>query len=300
MKNLIKKILKEEQLSLFGDNNNTTYKSCSHFTDKDTNDLCLRLNSFGNFLYKSYGLGLQSIIDSKTQQMKKVLDLNQQYQQPLKLLWETGKYDDPNKRDYISEKDGVYEVEVLKSVGRVYDQNDKWDYVNKLNTNWSDLAELLTELFVRGNMVQKLKNKNDLDLKNYLISIKNKLGGVLDKYMSLNDYKTFVRNTKYRSQLGEKAENDVKKILENVGTTILYQGGDGDFIDMVFGIDLIVNDSGENYTIQVKSDENQARNSLQENRYNKVDFIASPTDYGIIMFDHDKNEIKFDFDGNQI
>ena len=300
MKKLIKEILKEDQLSLFDNYKDTSYETCSHFTNKDDNELCKRLNSFGSFLYSDYGLGLQAIIDSKTEQMKEVLDLNQKYQLPLELLSKTGKYSDTNQRDFISEKDGVYEVGVLKSVGRVYDERGKWDYVNKLNTNWSDLAELLTELLIRGGMVQKLKDKNDLGLKTYLKSIKDKLSRVLDKYISLDEYKTFVRNTKYRSQIGEKAENDVKKILDKAEIKTLYQGGDGDFIDMIFGIDLIVNDGGGIYTIQVKSSEDQAQKSVESKRYGKVDFIVAPTDYGIIMFDHDKNVVKFDKDGNQI
>lgn len=300
MKKLIKEILKEDQLSLFDNYKDTSYETCSHFTNKDDNELCKRLNSFGSFLYSDYGLGLQAIIDSKTEQMKEVLDLNQKYQLPLELLSKTGKYSDTNQRDFISEKDGVYEVGVLKSVGRVYDERGKWDYVNKLNTNWSDLAELLTELLIRGGMVQKLKDKNDLGLKTYLKSIKDKLSRVLDKYISLDEYKTFVRNTKYRSQIGEKAENDVKKILDKAEIKTLYQGGDGDFIDMIFGIDLIVNDGGGIYTIQVKSSEDQAQKSVESKRYGKIDFIVAPTDYGVIMFDHDKNVVKFDKDGNQI
>jgi hypothetical protein len=149
-------------------------------------------------------------------------------------------------------------------------------------------------------MIQKLKDKNDLGLKTYLKSIKEKLSRVLDKYISLDEYKTFVRNTKYRSQIGEKAENDVKKILDKAEIKTVYQGGDGDFIDMIFGIDLIVNDGGGIYTIQVKSSEDQAKKSVESKRYGKVDFIVAPTDYGIIMFDHDKNVVKFDKNGNQI
>ena len=80
----------------------------------------------------------------------------------------------------------------------------------------------------------------------------------------------------------------------------MYQGGDGDFIDMVFGVDLIINSGGEVFTVQVKSSENQARKFIGSKRYQKIDFIASPTDYGIIMFEHNGREIKFDKNGDQI
>jgi hypothetical protein len=80
----------------------------------------------------------------------------------------------------------------------------------------------------------------------------------------------------------------------------VYQGGDGDFVDMIFGVDLIVNSGGEVYTIQVKSNEIQAKESRGLKKYGKIDFTASPTDYGIIMFDIDNNELKFDKNGDEI
>jgi hypothetical protein len=298
MKETIKKILKEEQLSLFGDD--PKYKLCSHFKNEDQHNLCLNLNSLGKFLYTSDGLGLQRIIDFKTNQMESLIDVNADYQRPLEILWSTGKYNQKGRYDYISKNGDYYGNETMKSVSRVYDDSGKWDYINKLNTNYSDLAELLTELFIRGNMVDKLKNKNTLGLMEYLKSIKDKLERVIDKYIKLDEFKSFVRNTKYLSKVGEKAENDVKNILEKAQINTLYQGGDGDFIDMIFGVDLIVNSGGEDFTIQVKSNENQSIQSRKLKKYEKIDFIASPTDYGIIMFDVDGNELKFDKNGDEI
>jgi hypothetical protein len=188
----------------------------------------------------------------------------------------------------------------MKTVNRVLDKDGKYDYINKLNTNYSDLAELLTELFIRGGMVQKLNTKNVIGLKKYLSSIKDKLERVLDKYIKIGEYNSFVRNTKYRSGVGEKAENEVKNILEKSGMVELYQGGDGDFIDMVFGIDLIMDDNGKTVIIQVKSKENQAKSDLSKRQYKKVDFLVAPTDYGIIMFDHKGGEIRIDKNGNKI
>lgn len=299
MKETIKKILKEEQLNLFS-NQHTSYKSCSHFTDKDENELCHKIGSLKNFLHNDYGLGLKNIINSKLEQMMELKDVNQKYQLPLKLLYDTKKYDQSGKYDYISENDGYYENEVLKSVNRVFDTNGKFDYINKLNTNYADLAELLTELLKRGNMVQKLNTKDVLGVKNYLSSIKNKLEKVLDKYIDISEYRSFVRNTTFRSQIGEQAENDVRDILEKYGMKILYQGGDGDFIDMLFGTDLIMSDGGKTTTIQVKTKENQAKSDLSSWKYKKVDFLIAPTDNGIIMFDHKGGETKIDKDGNLI
>jgi hypothetical protein len=300
MKKTIRKVLREEQLSLFDDYEDTSYKICSHFKDEDQQNLCSNLNSLGKFLYSEDGLGLQRIIDFKTNQMKKLVDLNNQYQEPLAILWETGKYNQSGRYDYISKENDYYQNEAMKSVNRVYDDNGKWDSINKLNTNYSDLAELLTELFIRGNMVGTLKDKNALGLRKYLISIKDKLERVIDKYIKLDEFKSFVRNTKHLSKIGEKAENDVKNILTKAQIDTVYQGGDGDFVDMIFGVDLIVNSGGEVYTIQVKSNEIQAKESRGLKKYGKIDFTASPTDYGIIMFDIDNNELKFDKNGDEI
>ena len=297
MRKTIKKILKEEQLSLFGDQP-IRYETCSHFTDKDENELCNKIGSLKTFLYNDYGLGLKNIINSKLDQMMELKDVNQEYQQPLELLYKTKKYNQSGKYDYISEKKGYYENEVLKSVNRVFDDNGKFDYINKLNTNYADLAELLTELLKRGNMVQKLNTKDVLGVKNYLSSIKDKLEKVLDKYIDISEYRSFVRNTTFRSQIGEQAENDVRDILEKYGMKTLYQGGDGDFIDMLFGTDLIMSDGGKTTTIQVKTKENQAKSDLSSWKYKKVDFLVAPTDYGIIMFDHKGGETKIDKNGN--
>jgi hypothetical protein len=301
MKHLIKKILKEEQLefNLFNDDTHK-YESCSYFANEDEKELCLKLESLRSFLFEDGGIGLKKIINSKLEKMMKLMDVNQNYQRPLKILYDTKKYNTPNSYDYIDKKGDYYENNIMKTVNRVLDKDGKYDYINKLNTNYSDLAELLTELFIRGGMVQKLNTKNVIGLKKYLSSIKDKLERVLDKYIKIGEYNSFVRNTKYRSGVGEKAENEVKNILEKSGMVELYQGGDGDFIDMVFGIDLIMDDNGKTVIIQVKSKENQAKSDLSKRQYKKVDFLVAPTDYGIIMFDHKGGEIRIDKNGNKI
>lgn len=295
MKELIRKILKEDLgVGKYG------YRVCSHFIDKNENELCHKINSLGTFLYEDSGLGLKKIIMSKINQMAKLKDFNQKYQEPLKILYTTQKYNNPNKRDYISQKNGYYENNGLKNVNNVLNQEGAYDYINKLNTNYSDLAELITELLKRGGVIQKLNTKNQRDIRIYLLSIKDKLERVLDKYINLGEYKSFIRNSTFLSKVGEKAENDVRNVLEKYGMTLLYQGGDGDFIDMLYGIDLIMGDKGKIITIQVKSKEQQALQGLNNWRYNKIDFLASPTDYGVVMCDHNKNKTMIDNNGELI
>jgi hypothetical protein len=293
MKNLIKKILKEEQLSLFSDGEKVRYKLCSHYDNSPKDkELCVRLNNLGQFLYKQ--LGLRKIIDEKLKLLGVIDDLNQKYQKPLAILYNTGKFDN------IKYEDGVYTLDILKDRFMVYDQSGEWDFINKLNTNYSDLAELLTELFIRGGVNTKLHNKNELGLKNYLYSIKNKLDKVLDKYFKIDEYRNFVRNIKDRSEIGEKSEDDVLDVLQKFGMTLLYQGGNGDYIDMIFGADLIMEYNGRTYLFQVKSSETQMLRSSEDSRYKKIDYFASPTKFGITIKNKKGKTTNIDFDGKII
>jgi len=290
MKILIKKILKEEQLDLFGDDNQPEYERCSHFKGNEPHrKLCYELYTLGTFLYSD--LGLKDIINEKIRLMGEVKDLNDKYQEPLKLLYNTGKFND------ISVKNGKYYTKKLADLSTLYDEDGGWHYINKLNTNYADLAELLTELFIRGGVADKLVNKNKLGLKKYLDSIKGQLMGVLDRYFSLDEYKEFIRNTKHLSKKGEQAEDNVKKVLEKFGMKPIYKGGHGDFIDMLYGIDLIMGYKGRNYLIQVKNTEDQALKSAEYTRYRKLDYFTAPTNFGIIIKNKDGRITKLNHDG---
>jgi hypothetical protein len=289
MEKLIKKILKEE---LFGDDSGE-YERCSHFENNPQHrKLCYELYTLGTFLYRD--LGLKTIIDQKRKLMGQVEDLNDKYQEPLQILYNTGKFNE------IQKIKGKYYLPRLSNITTLYDDSGEWSYVNKLNTNYADLAELLTELFIRGGVANKLSNKNKLGLKTYLSSIKDKLINVLDKYFQLDEYKEFVRNTKVLSNRGEKAEEDVKKVLENFGMKTLYAGGHGDFIDMIFGIDLIMDYKGKTYLIQVKNTEDQAKKSLGYPRYKRLDYFMAPTNFGVTIINRGNEITKLDKEGQVI
>lgn len=294
MEKLIKKILREEQfeLNLF-DGKESEYERCSHFDNNDQHKkLCYNLYILGSFLYRD--LGLKNIIDQKRELMGQVEDLNDNYQKPLEILYNTGKFKE------IKKEGGKYYLPKLSSITTLYDEGGRWSYVNKLNTNYADLAELLTELFIRGGVANKLSNKNKLGLKTYLNSIKDKLIGVLDKYFKLDDYREFVRNTKVLSDRGEKAEEDVKKVLEKFGMKTLYSGGHGDFIDMIFGTDLIMDYKGKTYLIQVKNTEDQMLKSSEYDRYKRLDYFATPTNFGIIIKNKEGKITKLNKEGQVI
>jgi hypothetical protein len=294
MKKIIEKILKEEfdNDDIFGESD-LEYERCSHFENNPQHKkLCYNLYTLGSFLYRD--LGLKNIIDQKRELMGQVEDLNDKYQEPLEILYKTGKF------NQILKIDDKYYLQRLSNITTLYDESGEWSHVNKLNTNYADLAELLTELFIRGGVASNLSNKDVLGLKTYLKSIKNKLLKVLDKYFKLDEYKEFVRNTKFLSYKGEKAEEDVKKVIEKFGMKTLYSGGHGDFIDMIFGIDLIVDYNGRVFLIQVKNTEEQALKSLQYDRYKNLDYFMAPTNFGVTIINRRGEITKLDKDGNKI
>ena len=95
--------------------------------------------------------------------------------------------------------------EKLDSLGFIYDEDDQWDYINKLNTNYSDTATFMTDL--------------------------------VDKF--------------YTGK-GDAVEDIIQTIMENNGWTTIHRGGNGDPIDTLLGIDLIVEKSGNYKFIQSK------------------------------------------------
>jgi hypothetical protein len=162
--------------------------------------------------------------------------------------------------------------------GKLVYMNNEWQPINKLNTNYSDLAEMITDMLYRGGESAKPIiddiNKNP---KEGLLKIKPFIGGLVNKYFSnpevLNDY---TKNIQRSTMIGENAEDEVKSKLEEMGFKTEYSGGNGDLIDMSFGTDLIM--TSPKYgtkTIQVKNSE---RAWNRNDDYSFIDWviIANP------------------------
>jgi len=221
-------------------------------------DLALRINRLGSWLSKSpwkkvsgkwvesinNGLGLKKIINQKLEPLKTNIPQSDidRYAKGLKLLYATGKYD---RQEIID----TYES--LKTKKLVY-VGGEWHFVNKLNTNWSDITDLIVELVIRmGDLDRVSAEKN---LKQYLYNIRGEISSYLDTHFNdTNEYLGFVNNTQVNSGGGEEAEDIIEGFLEENGFTIEYRGGNGDFIDMIYGADIIVRHPEHDIkTIQVK------------------------------------------------
>jgi GH24 family phage-related lysozyme (muramidase) len=290
----IKNIVKEESSNFDWTNKiEAGYRGCSHFTDRDTNHLCMKISKLRSWLHRD--LGLRVIIDGMLKDLKVVEDMTEKYQTPLKILHDTGKYPE------IKLVGGTYTHYRLLNAGLVLGEDGEYDYVNKLNTNYSDLAELVTELMVKGGKVSALVNKNELGIKSYLESIKPVLYRLITKYFQPEDLKQFVRNTHGLTIMGDDAEDYAGEVLKRYGMKQLYQGGNGDFIDMLFGADLIMDSNGRVITCQVKSSEYQAVNASKSSQYKKIDYFISPNGRignGIVIYNRGGESFKMGDGGN--
>ena len=77
--------------------------------------------------------------------------------------------------------------------------------------------------------------------------------------------------------------------MEKQGFKLLYHGSNGDFIDMVYGIDMIMELDGNVFFIQVKSKAEAARLSMDFENYRYIDLFAgeSSDNNGIMLYDRD-------------
>lgn len=255
------------------------FTSLFESTSEERSLLFDKISNLKNWLYQSNGLGMMSIIDDIFEEngycqkitMKEVA----QFEYGLDILKKTSM-----SQDYINQQlsrklpGGILNAKLVK------DKNGDWDYVNKLNTNYSDLSDLLTELIMRGmhNNPERGKVIYDSIIKNPtdgLLLLKPHLKKLIVKYFiengnGLDDFKSFTKFSRKMSNIGEFCETKISDKLVSNGFEIKYRGGNGDFIDMLFGTDIIVyRDDFGFKTIQVK-------NTIYWNRvdYYQVDWIG--------------------------
>jgi len=266
MKKIIKEYLKEYVSGIIKENENIYY-ACDQFRNDETKrKLCRKIYSQGSWLYEADKLGLQPIIDEILKPIKKPLTKDQikKLRSGTDILVKIGKIS--KGRQYYLIKD------IIENKGSVL-INGKWAPVNKLNTNTADLAELITDLLYKSPKAQPIIQKIIEDPKDGLTTIQPKLKELLTKYFqNPESFFDYVKNIEFRSERGGKAEENVKQTLEDFGFVTEYQGGEGDFIDMMFGIDLIMSNNEFGFkTIQVKINED----ALDSNRqYKYVDWIV--------------------------
>ena len=264
------------------------YKCCERFYGNEKL-VCDNIRKLGSWLGDYDGLNMKDIVNKLLEDDKQCEDMNPKYQKPMGYLYKTGIV-----KDIIKKSDGTYYTKKLNNCCLVKDENGEWDYVNKLNTNYNDLSELLTTLFLKGGKIDELTKLNVAEIKSYLLNLRknNVLLKLFMKYFTIDEYRDFTYNTKGNTVRGDYVEDLTKQMLEKEGYTTLYEGGNGDFIDMKYGVDLIVEKDGDISLVQVKSRAATAKYSTTKDSYRYINIFAgeSPDGNGITMY-HRENGV---------
>lgn len=226
-------------------------------------DLYDRIHGLRKWLYTSSGLGLMSVIDQIFEEYGYKNGLTsveiEKFKSGLEIIRKTDL-----TSSYITSKLREKIPSGVENLKLVRDPNGDWDYLNKLNTNYTALAELVTELIMRGleynydkgRIVYDRVMKDPVEGLTFLKPHMKRLivSYFIERGQGLNDFRKFCSHIKVTTDMGEAAEMRVQKYLEDHGLEISYSGGNGDFIDMIFGCDMIVHSEKFGYkTVQVKN-----------------------------------------------
>jgi len=228
------------------------YIPCEIFTGNSL-EVCKSFNSLQSWISSYKGLDLRKDIESYLNDLYTNIpqeDLDK-FMKGVEFIKQTGKYSD---------------AEIEKNVDRIKNSkliyiDGQWHYVNKLNTNYSDSSELLTTIIEKMGKMDEvynwlIKDPNPERVKNFLLkSIKPNISKFLNTFFKDKlEILKFTRNTQYNTEIGEAAESKIESILEKNGFNILYRGGNGDLVDMIFGADIIAERFDKGIVlIQVKS-----------------------------------------------
>jgi hypothetical protein len=149
----------------------------------------------------------------------------------------------------------------LREVSFVYDE-DKWLQINKLDTNYSDSAVLITDIIRDSRTLNMEKIYQDLingDKSSLTDAVKvasNFPDFVYNKYLVTSD--RYIEYSIKNSKEGADVENIIVKLMKDNNYKLIYPltnnvGEGGDPIDMLLGVDLIMlSPEGELVTIQCK------------------------------------------------
>lgn len=152
------------------------------------------------------------------------------------------------------------EIENLMNMRFVYNQQGEWSRINKLNTNYSDLAVFIYDVLKDENadfceLEKELQNKDPRLINGLVRRMTEKSDLYFDKYLLPNEEKYTANNIK-NSKKGDKNEEYVSEFLtqSKIGWELIYQAVEGSPIDTKLGIDLVFkNMFGKVKTVQVKS-----------------------------------------------
>lgn len=146
----------------------------------------------------------------------------------------------------------------LPDLAFIYDEEHgtNWMPINKLDTNYSDAAVLITDIISMSQGFDAQEILNDLSqgdtskLRSVLFTIEKHKELIYSKFLVNTDL--YSQNSLFNSMEGEEVEGFVLKVMLENGWNLIHRGGGGDPIDVLLGVDLIVEKNGEIKTVQCK------------------------------------------------
>ena len=148
------------------------------------------------------------------------------------------------------------EINELIGIKMVYDSNGDWSPINKLNTNYYDLAVLVTDIFQRKHCLcviyNEIKNNNMSSLHN-LIKVMNERPNDIYNVFLKGKYDKYVVHNRRNTILGNESEDYTIDMMTNLGYDLVYQASEGSPIDTKLGVDLIFEKDGDVFRVQVKT-----------------------------------------------
>ena len=263
-----------------------------------------KLNSLGNWLEEKEGLNLKEFVNNI---LSGITNNIQQQDIEYNLSGATilSVYKKINEYEYNRFLKDLYDRKLVyvDDKGNL-DPNGKWHHVNKLNTNYSDISDLLFTYLEKakkagsegaGHILKTIENTTDTEkIKKILRLYRKDFKDLFEKY--LDDKKDLMKFTKYTttfSKMGEEMESMVAQAFEKKGYKILYSGGNGNFIDMIFSVDLIMGKGDNAVTIQVKSSKKDGDKFLFKKNKSAVDYLVYPissTEFKVVDLKDRKND----------
>jgi len=227
----------------------------------------LRTNKIKNNFRREFTSVIMRVLESKRRKWSEVIPKTEQ-DKIFKVL-DILKYIHPNRKWQFPSINGnrpmygTIDDFIKKSFSElafIYSTDDKnnfqWESVNKLDTNYTDTVNFIMDIirmsrtFNTEKVYNSLINGDHTVLMEVLNKVKEFPDQVYDKL--LKDPSRYVVNSSYYSKQGEDVEQFVLELMLKDGWSLIHKGGNGDPIDVLLGIDLIMEKNGQVKTIQCK------------------------------------------------
>lgn len=264
-------------------------KESKIFRDKIHSRLWKIARTDKDWFIKRQNLGLSNIISNYLEPISNWVDGNKEikYQKPLSFLYQTRKAE-------VVYTNGHFYCPKLKK--RMIYVDGEWSWLNKLDTNVYAHVTLLSDYFEFLFNFEDSFKKIAFDIvevgdfefkelvKKYVYLDKNIYGLDFEIYLGVTfperfDLEKYVGVIKGNTERGDRSELKAINYIMNKGWKIIHQGSNGDLIDILLGIDLIIEKAGAIRTVQVKS---YSINYIDKKKYVNIDIFIGFSDNGSI------------------